>query len=90
MGVAGTKNLATPRNRKASVRVQAPGNGLATTRGDDMLDMDMMSANVAYCYERARRCAEQAREARDKVTKADLLDLQARWFSLAQLYLFDE
>jgi hypothetical protein len=57
--------------------------------GDDMLDV--MSADVAYCYERATRCAEQAREVRDKVIiKADLLDLEARWLSLAQLYLFDE
>jgi hypothetical protein len=56
--------------------------------GGDMLDM--MSADVAYCYERARDCAEQAREARDKLIKADFLDLQARWLSLAQSYKFDE
>ena len=52
--------------------------------------LDMMSADVAHCYERARGCAEQARQARDKVIKADFLDLQARWLLLAQLYQFDK
>ena len=51
---------------------------------------DMMSADDAYCYERARDCAEQARSTRDKLLKADFLDLKARWLALAQSYQSDE
>jgi hypothetical protein len=49
-----------------------------------------LSADAAYCCERARDCAAQAREARDKCIKADFLDLEARWQLLAQSYQFPE
>jgi hypothetical protein len=49
-----------------------------------------MSADAAYCYERARDCAARAREACDELIKADFLDLEARWQLLARSYEFPE
>jgi hypothetical protein len=49
-----------------------------------------MSADAAHCYARARDCASRAREACDRLTKADFLDLEARWQLLAQSYQFPE
>jgi hypothetical protein len=49
-----------------------------------------MSADAAYCHERASDCAAKAQEARDKRIKADLLDLKARWLLLAQSCQFAE
>jgi hypothetical protein len=49
-----------------------------------------MSADAAYCYERARDCAPRAREASDKLIKAAFRDLEARWQLLAQSYQFPE
>jgi hypothetical protein len=53
-------------------------------------DRQEMSADAAYCYERARDCAARAREACDELIKTDFLDLEARWQLLARSYQFPE
>jgi hypothetical protein len=45
-----------------------------------------VDGEAAHCYERAKDCAERAREARNEGIKADFIDLEARWLALAQSY----
>src|SRR5579859_4016326 len=45
-----------------------------------------VDGDAAHCYERAKDCAERAREARNEGIKADFIDLEARWLALAQSY----
>jgi hypothetical protein len=52
--------------------------------------LQKMSADVAYCYGRARDCFAKAREASNELIKADFLDLEVRWLLLAQSYQFPE
>jgi hypothetical protein len=50
-----------------------------------------LSQRIAYCLERARACGEKARTAPDSsIARRDFLDLEVRWFTLAQSYEFSE
>jgi hypothetical protein len=50
-----------------------------------------LSEAIAHCVEHARTCGEKARAAPgSSATRADFLDLEARWLALAESYEFSE